>query len=93
MCMILKTAASADYFGIEMKTAVLELLKLLLFEVAKNYGSHCEKTALNDFESFCLFFHNNWSFFVVINWTKVYNIRGYGGVQMYYIWPNSSHVA
>ena len=55
MCMILKTAASADYFGIKMQTVVKYFLKLWLIEVAKHYGSHFEKTAQKDYVFFCIF--------------------------------------
>ena len=55
----LKAAGPADYFGIETKTVIKVLLKLWLFEIAKSYGSHFEKTALKDFVSFCIFFFSN----------------------------------
>ena len=49
---VLKTADSAGYFGVQMKTVIQKVLKLWSFEVAKRNGSHFEKTALKEL---CLF--------------------------------------
>ena len=57
-CVILKVLSTADYFGIETKTVIKVLLKLWLFEVAKSYGSHFEKTALKDFVILHIFLYN-----------------------------------
>ena len=59
MWTLLKTADPADYFGIEMKTVVKQLLKLWIFEVAKHYGSHSEKTTLTDVSVILHIFHSN----------------------------------
>ena len=49
----MKTADSADNFGVQMKIVIQKVLKLWPFEVAKRNGSHFEKTT----ERFCVIFH------------------------------------
>ena len=56
----MKTADSADYFDVQMKTVIQKVLKLWSFEVARRNGSHFEKMALKDFMSFCIFSVATW---------------------------------